>query len=141
MGERRVCIEPHRDVAQMESVCDFWSGRNYTFHVWLDSRHRASRHAPVIHRSIWPDLLYSSGPAGDHMCIPEQFCLCLYGEVVRAGVRLGLPLCPDHVVVSQLPCALMAWARTPRHRIEVVICASGNFWVVTRGRIPRLPGR
>ena len=61
------------------------------------------------------------------MCIPEQFCLYLYGEVVRAGVRLGLLLCLDHVVVGQPYCALMVRALTPRHQIEVVICASGNF--------------
>ena len=78
-----------------------------------DGHRHVSRHAPVICRLIWSDLFYSSGPAGDHMCISEQFCL--YGEVVQASVWLGLPLCPDHVVVGQPHCALMARAPMPRH--------------------------
>ena len=59
------------------------------------------------------------------MCISEQFCL--YGEVVQVGVRLGLPLCPDHVVVGQPHCALMARAPMPCHQIEVIICAWVTF--------------
>ena len=42
------------------------------------------------------------------MYVPELFYLCLYGEVVRAGARLELPLCPGHVVVGQPHCAMMA---------------------------------
>ena len=99
-----------------------------------------SGHALAIRRSIWYVLLYCPGPAEGHMYDPELFYLCLYGEVGRASVRLGLPLCPDHVVVGQTHCALMAQAPMPRHRIKVVICASGNFWLGARGRILRLLG-
>ena len=74
------------------------------------------------------------------MYVPELFYLCLYGEVVRDGVRLELPLCPGHVVVGQLHCVMMVRAPAPRHRTEVAICASDNFWLGARGRIPRLPG-
>ena len=71
------------------------------------------------------------------MYIPELFSLCLCGEVVQAGVSLELQLCPGHVVVGY---ALMVQARVPRHRIEVAICALGNFWLGARGRIPQLLG-
>ena len=124
----------------MESVCGFRPGRDYACHVWLDSHRRASRHAPVIRRSIWPDLLYSSSPAAGHMCILELLCLCFYGEVVWAGVRLELPFCPGHVVVGQPRYALMVRAPVPRHRIEVAVYASGNFWLGARGLILLLPG-
>ena len=137
---RCLYIGPRRDVARMESVCGFRPGRDYACHVWLDSRRRVSGHAPAIRRSIWSVLLYYPGPAAGHMYIPELFYLCLYGEAVRASVRLELPLCPGHVVVGQPHCALMAWAPTPHHRIGVTICASGNFWLGVRGHIPRLLG-
>ena len=74
------------------------------------------------------------------MCIPELLCLCFFGEVVWAGVQLELSLYPGHVVVGQPHYALMVRAPTPRHRIGVTICASGNFWLGARGRILRLPG-
>ena len=83
--------------------------------AWLDSRPRASGHAPAIHRSIWSDLLYFPGPAASHTYIPELLCLCLYGEVVWAGVHLELPFCPGHVVVGQPHCALKVQAPAP-HR-------------------------
>ena len=115
----------------MEFVYGFWPGHGYACHVRLDSRRRSLGHAPVIRRSIWSDLLYFAGPAEGHMYMPELFYPCLYTEVVRAAVRLELPLCPDHMVVGQPHCVLTAWAPTPRHRIEVAICASGNFSMVT----------
>ena len=74
------------------------------------------------------------------MYVPELFYLCLYGEVVRDGVRLELPLCPGHVVVSQPHYALVGLAPAPRHRIGVTICASGNFWLGARGQILQLLG-
>ena len=74
------------------------------------------------------------------MYIPELLCLCLYGGVVWAGVRLELPFCPSHVVVSQPRYTLMVRAPVPHHRIEVAVYASGNFWLGARGRIPRLLG-
>ena len=98
----------------MESVCIFRPGRGYTCHIRLDSRRRALGHAPVIRRSIWSDLLYFPGPTAGHMYIPELLCLYLYGEVVRAGVRLELPFCPGHVVVGQPRYALMVRAPVPR---------------------------
>ena len=61
-------------------------------------------------------------------------------EVVWAGVRLELPFCPGHVVVGQPRYALMVRAPVPRPRIEVVVYASSNFWLGTRGRIPWLLG-
>ena len=106
----------------------------------VDGHHRASGHASAIHRSIWSHLLCFPGHTAGHMCIPELLCFCFYGEVVRAGVRLELPLCPSHVEVGQPHYVLVGWAPAPRHRIGVGIFASGKFWLGTRGRIPRLPG-
>ena len=64
-------------------------------------------------------------------------------EVVRAGVRLALPLCHDHVVVGQV-CqqrhALAVWAPAPHRRIGVAACARGSSLLGVRGRIPRLQG-
>ena len=137
---RRLYIGPSRNAAQMESVCGFRPGHDYACHVRLDSRRHASGHAPAIRRLIWPGLLYSSGPAAGHTCIPELFCLCLYGEVVWVGVRLELPFCPGHKVVAQPHYMLMVRARGPRRQIGVVVYASGNFWLGARGRIPLLPG-
>ena len=94
----------------------------------------------MIRRSIWLDLLYSSGPAEDHTCMPELFYSCLYREVVRAGVRLELPFCPSCVVVDQSHYALMVQAQVPPNRIAVAVCATGNFWLGARGRILLLPG-
>ena len=66
------------------------------------------------------------------MCItPSSYVSAFYGEVVWAGVRLELPLCPGHVVVGQLHYALMVRAPAPRHQTEVAIYASGNFWMGT----------
>ena len=107
---RRLYIGPSRDVARMEFVCDFWPWRDYTCHVRLDSRGRASGHAPVIRRSIWSNLLYCPGLAASYMYIPELLYLYLYGEVVWAGVRLELPFCPGHEVVSQPHYMLMVRA-------------------------------
>ena len=75
------------------------------------------------------------------MYIPELFYLFLYNEVVWASVRLELPLYPGHVVVGQPHHVLVVRAPALHHRIEVAICASGNFWLGARGHIPRLPGR
>ena len=113
----------------MESVCGFRPGHGCACHARLDSRPHALGHAPVIRRLILSDLLYFSGHAAGHMCIPELLCLYFYGEVVRAGVRLELPLYPGHVVVGQPHCAMMVRAPVPHHRTKVAIYASGNFWL------------
>ena len=103
---RRLYIGPIRGVARMESVCGSRPGRDYACHIRLDSRRRASGHAPAIRRSIWSDLLSFPGLAAGHMYIPELLCLYLYGEVVWAGVGLELPFCPGHVVVGH---RIMRW--------------------------------
>ena len=116
-------IGPHHDIARMESVSSSWPGREYDYCIRLDSRYRVSGHVLVIHRSICSDLLYCPSPAAGHMYVLELFYLYLYVEVVRASVRLELPLCPDHVVVDPPHYALMVWAQVPRHRVEVATCA------------------
>ena len=97
----------------------------------------------MIHRLILSDLLYFLGPVVGHMCILEQLFLCFYGEVVQAGVQLGLPLCPSHMVVSrvrQLHYVRVVWAPAPHRRIGVAAYASGKSLLGVRGRILRLPG-
>ena len=74
------------------------------------------------------------------MCILELLYLYLYGKVVGVGVRLELPFCPGHMVVGQPRYALMVRGPVPRRRTEVEVYASANFWLGTRGRIPRLLG-
>ena len=140
---RRLYIGPSCDVARMESVCGFRRGRDYAYRVRLDSRRHALGRAPVIRRSIWSDLLYCPGLATGHMYIPELLCLYLYGEVVWTGVRLELSFCPGHVVLYQVrqpQYAWVVWAPTSRRRIGVETCASGNSFLVARGRILQLPG-
>ena len=88
-----------------------------------------SRHVLEIRRSIWYVLVYCSGPAEGHMYDHELFYLCLYNEAGRAGIRLELPLYPNHVAVGRPRCAMMVWAPAPRHQSEVTICASSNFWL------------
>ena len=99
---RCLYIGPSRDVARVEFICGFRLGRGYVCRVRLDGRRRASAHAPAIRRLIWSDLLYFPGLVVSHMCIPELFFLCFYGEVVRVGVRLELSFCPGHVVVGRV---------------------------------------
>ena len=124
----------------MVSVCGFRLGRYCTCHVRLDSHHRVSRHAPVIRRSIWSNLVYFPGPAAGHMYIPELLCLYLYDEEVWAGVQFEFPFCLGHVVVGQLRYELMVWAQVPHRRIGVSVYAAGNFWLGARGRTPWLTG-
>ena len=88
-----------------------------------------SGHVLAIRRSIWYVLLYCSGPAEGHMCDHELFDLCLHNEAGWAGIRLELPLYPDHVVVGQPHCMMMVWAPAPHHQTEVAIYALGNFWL------------
>ena len=90
-----------------QNVMDVYFFCSEACHVRIDSCRRVSGHTPAICRSIWYVLLYYPGPAAGHMYIPELFYLCLYGEVGWAGVRLELPLYPDHVVVGQPHCAMM----------------------------------
>ena len=94
----------------------------------------------MIHRLVLSDLLSFPSHVACHLYIPELLYFRFYGEVVRAGVRLEVPLCLGHVVAGQPHYALVGRASVPRHRIVVTICASGNFWLGARGRIPRLPG-
>ena len=88
-----------------------------------------SRHVLAIRRSILYVLLYCPGLAEGHMYNPELLYPCLYGEMGQSGVRLELPLYPDRVVVGQPHCTMMVQAPVPRHRTEVAVCASGNFWL------------
>ena len=48
---------------------------------------------------------------------------CMCDEAGRAGVRLELPSCHDHVVVGLPRYALMVRAPAPRRRIEVAAYA------------------
>ena len=99
-----------------------------------------SGHEPAIRRSIWYVLFCCPDLAKGHMYDLELFFPCLYDKAGRAGVRLELPLYPDRVVVGQPHCAMLVRAPVPRHRTEVAICASGNFWLGASGRILRLLG-
>ena len=71
-------------------------------HARPDGRLLALGPAPLIRILIWSDRLYYSGHVVGHRCILQLLSLYLYGGVVHAGVRLELPLCPDHVVVGQV---------------------------------------
>ena len=127
----------------MKSVCGFRPGRGCVCCARIDNRPLAPEHAPAIHRLIWSDLLCFPGLIVGHMCIPELFFLCLYGEVVRAGIWLELPFCPGHVVVGRVRqprYARVVWAPAPLRRIGVAAYASGNSLLGIRGRILRLPG-
>ena len=60
------------------------------------------------------------------MYIPLLLSSCLFGEEVRAGVRLDMPFFPVHVVVGlvDLPnCILTVFAQGLLRRIEAVACA------------------
>ena len=48
------------------------------------------------------------------MYIPELLCLYLFGEVVRAYVRLELPFYHGQVVAGRLHYVLMVWSPVPR---------------------------
>ena len=111
----------------MTSVFGFQPECGYAYRARLDGRHLALEHAPLIHRSIYSDLLYCPSPAAGHMYVPELFYLCLYDEVEQAGVRLGLSFCPVHVVVGQFRqqhYTLAVLAQGPHRQIVVVACAS-----------------
>ena len=86
----------------MESVCGFQPRVGCVYRTRLDSPPLALEHAPAIRRLTWSDLPYFPGPIVGRMCIPELSFLCFYDEVVWAGVRLELPLCPAHMVVGQV---------------------------------------
>ena len=137
---QRLYIGPSRDVVRMELICGFQPRRGYVPHVQPDGRHHASRHAPVIHRLILSDLLSFPNRVAGHVYIPELLYFCLFGEAVHAGVRLEVPLCPDHVVVGQRRYTLMVRAPLSHHRIEVAAYTSGSIWLVVQGCIPWLPG-
>ena len=115
-------------------------GRIYFYCIHRDSRRRMLGRAPAIHRSIWSSLLYFLSHATGHVCIPELLCFFLFGEVVPAGAQAELPFYLGRAVVGQPYYALVVPAPVPRHQIEVAICASGNFLLGVRVRIPRLPG-
>ena len=128
----------------MESVCGgFQPGVGCVYRTRLDSPPLAPEHAPVIRRLSWSDLPYFPGPVVGRICIPELLFLCFYSEVVRAGVWLELPFCPDHVVVGrarQPRYAWVVWAPAPHRRIRVAAYALGNSLLGVRGRILRLLG-
>ena len=83
----------------MTSVFDFQPEFGF---AELAGRRLLLEHVPLFRRLIWSDRLYCLGPVVGHRCILEPLFLCLYGKVVRAGVRLELSLCPGHVVVGQV---------------------------------------
>ena len=65
------------------------------------------------------------------MCSLQLLTPCLFGEGVRAGVRLDMPLYPVHVVVGlvDLPdCILTVLAKGLHRQIVAAACAWGNFW-------------
>ena len=81
---------------------EFGAGPEYcnVHHTGLHSRCLVPGHGLSIHRSIWSDRLYWPGLDVNHMYSPQPLSPCLFGEGVRAGVRLDVPLYPIHVVVS-----------------------------------------
>ena len=124
----------------MESVCGIRPGQVCICYIRHGGHRRALGRAPAIHRSIWSILLYFPGRTSGHVCIPELLCFYLFGEAARAGVRAELPFYLGQAVVGQPHYAQVVLAPVPRHRIEVAICASGNFWLGVRVHIPRLLG-
>ena len=74
-------------------------------------------------------LLYYLGLDEGHMYSPELSYPCLYGGVGQSGFRLMLPFYPDHAVADQPHCVMLVQGLAPHRRTEVVICASGNFWL------------
>ena len=77
------------------------------------------------------------------MYIPRLLSPCLFGEEVRVGVRLDMPLYPVHVVVGLVDlsdCISTVLAQGLRHRIVAAACAWGNFLLVAQGRTLRRPG-
>jgi hypothetical protein len=99
--------------------------------VGLHSHYLMPGHGLLIHRSILSDRLYWPGPDVSHMYSPRLLSPCLFGEGVRAGVRLHMPLCPVHVVVSPvgLPdCISMVLAQGLHRQIEAAACAGVTFY-------------
>ena len=97
-------------------------------------------HVLAIRRSIWYVLLYCSGPAEGHMYGRGLIYLCLCDEAGWAGVRLELPLYPDHEVVGPPHCpdrvvfgrphyAREELAPAPLRRTEVAIFVLDNSWM------------
>ena len=82
---------------------------------------------PVIHRMILSGLLYFPSRAAGHVYIPELLYFCLFSEVVRAGVRLVVSLCPGHVVVGQPHCTLVGRAPVHRHQTVVTVALRVAF--------------
>lgn len=98
------------------------------------------RGTPTIHRSIWFVLLCFPNRTVGHVCTLELLCFYLFGETVPAGALAELPFYLGHAVVGEPQYALEVPALAPRHRIEVAVCASGNFLLGVRVHIPQLPG-
>ena len=142
--KQRRCAKPlcraNRVIPRMGLVCGFWNGHGYICHIRRGGRRRTSGLAPAIHKSIWSGMLCFPSHVAGHVCIVKLLCFYFYGEVVRGGVRLELPLCPGDMVVGQPHYALVGRAPAPRHRIGVTICAPGNFWLGARGHILWLLG-
>ena len=80
----------------------------------LHSHYLVPGHGLLIHRSIWSDRLYWPGPVISHMYGPQLLSSCLFGEGVRSGVQLDMPLCPVHVVVGLPDCILTVLAQQLR---------------------------
>ena len=124
----------------MEPVCGIQPGQVCICHIRLGGHCCALGRTPTIYRSIWFVLLCFPRRSAGHVCIPELLCFYLFGDALSASVRAELPLYLGHAEVGRPHYALVVLALLPRHRIEVAICASGNFLLGARVRIPRLPG-
>ena len=109
----------------MEPVCGIRPGQVCACYIRLGGRRCTLGCTPVLCRSIWFFLLYFTNRTAGHVCIPELLCFYLLGKVVRAGVRSEFPFYLGHAAVGQL----VVLAPVPRHRIEVAVCVSSNFWL------------
>ena len=137
---QNLCVGLCQEVARIELVCGIRPGQFCACYMRLGGRRCTLGRAPVICRSIWFDLLYFPNHTVGHVCITELLCLYLFGEAVSARVWAELSFYLSHVMVGQSHYALVVLAPAPRHRIEVAICTSGNFWLGVRVHIPELPG-
>ena len=111
----------------MEPVCSIRPGQVCACYIRLGGHRCTLGRTPAIRRSIWFVLLCFPNRTAGHVCIPKLLCLYLFNEAVPAGARAKLPFYLGHAVLGQPHYALVVLARAPPHRIEVAICASGNF--------------
>ena len=95
-------------------------------HAGLHSRYLVLGHDLLIHRSIWSECLYWPGRIASHMCNPQLMSPGFFGEGMRAGVRLDMPLYPVHVVVGLVDlsdCISVVLAQGLHRQIVAAVCA------------------